>query len=231
MRSRHMERHFAGEIGWLRPAVLGANDGIVSTASLVLGVAAAHATHGNIMLAGVAGLVAGAMSMAAGEYVSVYSQADSEQADIERERKELEANDSGERKELAAIYVGRGLDPALAKQVADQLMAHDALGAHTRDELGISEVQNARPLQATFASAASFAVGAAMPLIVTVFAPEASLIPIISITSLVFLALLGSVAARAGGARVAVGAIRVTFWGALAMGLTASVGALFGTVA
>lgn len=231
MRPRHMERHLAGQIGWLRPAVLGANDGIVSTASLVLGVAAAHASHDSIMLAGVAGLVAGAMSMAAGEYVSVQSQADSEQADIERERKEIETDDPGERKELVAIYVGRGLDPALAKQVADQLMAHDALGAHIRDELGISEAHNARPLQATFASAASFAVGAAMPLVVTAFAPEASLIPIISLTSLVFLALLGGVAARAGGAQVAAGAIRVTFWGALAMGLTAGVGALFGTVA
>ncbi len=226
-----MERHLAGQIGWLRPAVLGANDGIVSTASLVLGVAAAHATHDNIMLAGVAGLVAGAMSMAAGEYVSVQSQADSERADIERERNELETDDAGERKELVAIYVGRGLDPALAKQVADQLMAHDALGAHIRDELGLSEAHNARPLQATFASAASFAVGAATPLVVTAFAPEASLIPIISVTSLVFLALLGSVAARAGGARVTIGAIRVTFWGALAMGLTAGVGAMFGTVA
>lgn len=231
MRLRHMERHLAGQIGWLRPAVLGANDGIVSTASLVLGVAAAHATHDNIMLAGVAGLVAGAMSMAAGEYVSVQSQADSERADIERERNELETDDAGERKELVAIYVGRGLDPALAKQVADQLMAHDALGAHIRDELGLSEAHNARPLQATFASAASFAVGAATPLVVTAFAPEASLIPIISVTSLVFLALLGSVAARAGGARVTIGAIRVTFWGALAMGLTAGVGAMFGTVA
>ena len=230
MRLRHMERHLAGQIGWLRPAVLGANDGIVSTASLVLGVAAAHATHDNIMLAGVAGLVAGAMSMAAGKYVSVQSQADSERADIERERKELETDDAGERKELVAIYVGRGLDPALAKQVADQLMAHDALGAHIRDELGLSEAHNARPLQATFASAASFAVGAATPLVVTAFAPEASLIPIISVTSLVFLALLGSVAARAGGARVTIGAIRVTFWGALAMGLTAGVGAMFGTV-
>lgn len=231
MRSRHMERHLAGQIGWLRPAVLGANDGIVSTASLVLGVAAAHASHDNIMLAGIAGLVAGAMSMAAGEYVSVKSQADSERADIERERKELETDDPGERKELVAIYVGRGLDPALAKQVADQLMAHDALGAHIRDELGISEAHNARPLQATFASAGSFAVGAAMPLLVTAFASEASLIPVISVTSLVFLALLGGVAARAGGARVAAGAIRVTFWGALAMGLTAGVGALFGTIA
>ena len=169
--------------------------------------------------------------MAAGEYVSVKSQADSERTDIERERKELETDDAGERKELVAIYVGRGLDPILAKQVADQLMAHDPLGAHIRDELGLSEALNARPLQATFASAASFAVGAAMPLLVTAFAPEASLIPIISVTSLAFLALLGGVAARAGGARVAIGAIRVTFWGALAMGLTAGVGALFGTVA
>lgn len=231
MRSRHMERHRTGQIGWLRPAVLGANDGIVSTASLVLGVAAAHATHDSILLAGVAGLVAGTMSMAAGEYVSVQSQADSEQADIERERKELETNDPGEHKELAAIYVGRGLDPALAKQVADQLMAHDALGAHIRDELGISEALNARPLQATFSSAVSFAVGAAMPLLVTALAPNASLILLISVTSLVFLALLGGVAAWAGGARVARGAIRVTFWGALAMGLTAGVGALFGTIA
>ncbi|MBL0037771.1 MAG: VIT family protein [Nitrosomonadales bacterium] len=228
MRSRHIERHLTGQIGWLRPAVLGANDGIVSTASLVLGVAAACNPRQHITC-GIAGLVAGAMSMAAGEYVSVQSQADSEQADIERERKELETDDPGERKELVAIYVGRGLDPALAKQVADQLMAHDALGAHTRDELGISETLNARPLQATFASATSFAVGAAMPLIVTVFAPEENLIAFISVTSLVFLALLGGVAAHSGGARVAVGAIRVTFWGALAMGLTAAVGALFGT--
>jgi VIT1/CCC1 family predicted Fe2+/Mn2+ transporter len=231
MRSRHVERHLAGQVGWLRPAVLGANDGIVSTSSLILGVAAAQATHDNILLAGIAGLVAGAMSMAAGEYVSVHSQADSEQADIERERKELETDDPGERRELVAIYVDRGLDPVLAKQVTDQLMAHDALGAHTRDELGISETLAARPLQATFASAVSFAVGAAMPLIVTVFAPRASLIPLISITSLVFLALLGGIAARAGGARVAVGAIRVTFWGALAMGLTAGVGAMFATIA
>lgn len=230
MRSHHLERHLTGQIGWLRPAVLGANDGIVSTASLILGVAAAHATHDSILLAGVAGLVAGAMSMAAGEYVSVQSQADSEQADIERERQELETDDLGERKELVAIYVGRGLDPALAKQVADQLMAHDALGAHTRDELGISEALNARPLQATFASAVSFAVGAAMPLLVTALAPNASLIPFISVTSLVFLALLGGVAAWAGGARVAIGAIRVTFWSALAMGLTAGVGTLFGII-
>lgn len=231
MPPRHLERHRTERSGWLRAAVLGANDGIVSTASLVLGVAAAHATHSNVLVAGVAGLVAGAMSMAAGEYVSVHSQADTEQADIERERKELKTDEPGERKELTAIYVGRGLDPALAKQVADQLMAHDALGAHARDELGISPALSARPIQAAFASAASFAVGAAMPILVTLLAPEASLISLVSGTSLVFLALLGGVAARAGGARVTVGAMRVTFWGALAMGLTAGVGALFGTVA
>jgi VIT1/CCC1 family predicted Fe2+/Mn2+ transporter len=229
MPSRHWERHRTGHIGWLRAAVLGANDGIVSTASLVLGVAAAHATHSNILVAGVAGLVAGAMSMAAGEYVSVHSQADTEQADLERERRELKADDRGERKELAAIYVGRGLDPALAKQVADQLMAHDALGAHARDELGISETLRARPIQAALASAGSFAAGAAMPLLVTAIASEASLIPVVSGTSLVFLALLGALAARAGGASVTASAMRVTFWGALAMGLTAGVGALFGT--
>jgi VIT1/CCC1 family predicted Fe2+/Mn2+ transporter len=227
---RHWERHRTERTGWLRAAVLGANDGIVSTASLVLGVAAAHATHGQILVAGVAGLVAGAMSMAAGEYVSVHSQADTEQADLERERKELEANDQDERKELAAIYVGRGLDPALAQQVADQLMAHDALGAHARDELGITSTLSARPIQAALASAGSFAVGAAMPLLVTAMAPEANLIPFVSGTSLGFLALLGAVAARAGGAGMTVGAMRVTFWGALAMGLTAGVGALFGAV-
>jgi vacuolar iron transporter family protein len=228
---RHRERHRTERLGWLRAAVLGANDGIVSTASLVLGVAAAHAGHGSVMVAGVAGLVAGAMSMAAGEYVSVHSQADTERADIERERKELKADDPGERKELAAIYVGRGLDPALAKQVADQLMAHDALGAHARDELGISETLSARPIQAALASAASFAAGAGMPLLVAALAPEASLIPVVSGTSLVFLALLGGLAARAGGASVTVGATRVTFWGALAMGLTAGAGTLFGTLA
>ena len=227
----HWERHRTERIGWLRAAVLGANDGIVSTASLVLGVAAADASHANVMIAGIAGLVAGAMSMAAGEYVSVHSQADTERADIERERKELKADDAGERNELAAIYVGRGLDAALAKQVADQLMAHDALGAHARDELGISETLSARPLQAALASATSFAAGAAMPLLVAALAPQASLIAIVSGTSLVFLAVLGGLAARAGGARVRTGAIRVTFWGALAMALTAGVGALFGTVA
>jgi VIT1/CCC1 family predicted Fe2+/Mn2+ transporter len=228
MHPRHLEQHRSERTGWLRAAVLGANDGIVSTASLVLGVAAAQATHSNVLVAGVAGLVAGAMSMAAGEYVSVHSQADTEQADIERERKEIKKDYPGESKELAAIYVGRGLDPALAKQVADQLMAHDAVGAHARDELGISETLSARPLQAAFVSAASFAVGAAMPLFVTALAPEARLIPIVSVTSLIFLALLGGAAARVGGARVAMGAMRVTFWGALAMGLTAGVGTLYG---
>ena len=225
------ERHRTGRVGWLRAAVLGANDGILSTASLVLGVAAAHATHSNVVVAGVAGLVAGAMSMAAGEYVSVHSQADTEQADLKLERTELKTDDEGEHKELAAIYVARGLDPALAKQVAEQLMAHDALGAHARDELGISPALSARPIQAALASAGSFAVGAVMPLVVTAIAPPAGLIPLVSGTSLLFLALLGGLAARAGGAGVMVGAMRVTFWGALAMALTAGVGALFGTSA
>src|ERR1700737_1122669 len=231
MHADSKERHRTGRIGWLRAAVLGANDGILSTSSLMLGVAAAHATHSNILIAGVAGLVAGAMSMAAGEYVSVHSQADTEQAELELERAELKADDKGEHKELMAIYVARGLDPSLAKQVADQLMVHDAIGAHTRDELGISETLRARPIQAALASAGSFAVGAALPLLVTAMAPAAGLIPFVSGTSLVFLALLGGLAARAGGAGVAMGAIRVTFWGALAMALTAGVGWLFGTVA
>jgi vacuolar iron transporter family protein len=231
MTGRHRERHRTARIGWLRAAVLGANDGIVSTASLVLGVAAAHATHSNIVVAGVAGLVAGAMSMAAGEYVSVHSQADTEQAELARERTELQADIKGEHEELMAIYVGRGLDPALAKQVAEQLMAHDALGAHARDELGITETLSARPLQAAVASACSFAVGAALPLVVTALAPEVYLIPLVSGASLACLALLGGMAACVGGARVMVGALRVTFWGALAMGLTAGVGALFGTMA
>jgi vacuolar iron transporter family protein len=225
----HRERHRTERIGWLRATVLGANDGIVSTASLVLGVAAAQATHGNVLVAGVAGLVAGAMSMAAGEYVSVHSQADTEQADLALERKELRLDDAGEHKELTAIYVERGLDPALAKQVADQLMAHDAIGAHARDELGITATLRARPLQAALASACSFAGGAALPLLVTALVPAAQLIPLVSGASLACLALLGGVAARVGGARVTVGALRVTFWGALAMGLTAGVGALFGT--
>jgi vacuolar iron transporter family protein len=225
----HRERHRTERIGWLRATVLGANDGIVSTASLVLGVAAAQATHGNVLVAGVAGLVAGAMSMAAGEYVSVHSQADTEQADLALERRELRLDDAGEHKELTAIYVERGLNPALAKQVSDQLMAHDAIGAHARDELGISEILSARPIQAALASAGSFAVGAAMPLLTAAIAPEARVIPLVAGTSLVFLALLGGLAARAGGAPMTVGAMRVTLWGALAMGVTAGVGALFGT--
>lgn len=230
MRKRHWERHVTGRIGWLRAAVLGANDGIVSTASLVLGVAAAHAGHNAVMVAGIAGLAAGAMSMAAGEYVSVHSQADSEQAELDRERNELKTDSEAEHKELAAIYVQRGLDASLAREVAKQLMAHDALGAHARDELGITDTMSARPIQAALASAASFAVGAAMPLVVAAFAAEPDLIPWVSATSLVFLAILGALAARAGGAPVAPGTLRVTFWGALAMGITAGVGALFGAL-
>ena len=225
------EQHRIGRTGWLRAAVLGSNDGILSTASLVLGVATAHATHANILAAGVAGLVAGAMSMAAGEYVSVHSQADTEQADLKLERKELKTDNQGEHEELAAIYVTRGLDAELAKRVARQLMAHNALGAHARDELGISKKVKPRQIQAALSSAVSFAVGAALPLLVAVFAPAAILIPLVFGTSLAFLALLGGLAARAGGAGVMIGALRVTFWGALAMGVTAAVGALFGTVA
>jgi VIT1/CCC1 family predicted Fe2+/Mn2+ transporter len=224
------ELHHTGRIGWLRAAVLGANDGILSTSSLVLGVATAHGSHSNILIAGIAGLVAGAMSMAAGEYVSVHSQADTEAAELNLERTELREDDKGEQKELMEIYVSRGLDPSLAKQVAEQLMLHDALGAHARDELGISETFRARPIQAALASAGSFAVGAAMPLMAAAIVPAAGLIPIVSGTSLVFLALLGGLAARAGGAGVTMGAIRVTFWGALAMALTAGIGALVGTV-
>ena len=228
MPHRHLERHRTGRIGWLRAAVLGANDGIVSTSSLVLGVAAAEASHANVLVAGVAGLVAGAMSMAAGEYVSVHSQADTEQAEIERERAELKDDPKGERQELAAIYMSRGLDPSLARQVADQLTAHDALGAHARDELGITDALRARPVQAALASAASFAAGAILPLAVTALSPPQVLIPVVAGTSLAFLALLGGVAARAGGASVLKGAIRVTFWSALAMAVTAAVGKLFG---
>jgi VIT1/CCC1 family predicted Fe2+/Mn2+ transporter len=230
LRAQHRERHRTGKIGWLRASVLGANDGLLSTASLVLGVAAAHGTRSAILVAGVAGLVAGAMSMAAGEYVSVHSQADAEQADLERERLELRTDDKGEHRELAAIYESRGIDPALAKAVADQLMAHDALGAHARDELGISETLRARPIQAAFASAASFAAGAAMPLAVAALAPGAYLIGSVACASLLCLVVMGGMAARAGGANVTTGAIRVTFWGALAMGVTAGVGALFGTI-
>ena len=224
------EHHHSDRIGWLRAAVLGANDGILSTSSLVLGVAAAHATHRNLLVAGTAGLVAGAMSMAAGEYVSVHSQADTESADLKIERVELKTDNKGEHKELAAIYVGRGLDPALAKQVAQQLMAHDALGAHASDELGISKKLRPRPIQAALSSAGSFALGALMPLLVTAIAPVKGLIPIVSVFSLALLALLGGLAARAGGAGVMVGALRVTFWGGLAMAVTAAIGWLFGAV-
>lgn len=227
---RHLERHRTDRIGWLRAAVLGANDGIVSTASLIVGVAAAHATSHDILVAGVAGLVAGAMSMAAGEYVSVSSQADTEQADLTRERNELTTDQAAELKELAAIYTQRGLDPALSNQVAEQLTAHGALAAHARDELGITESLSARPIQAALASAGTFAVGAAMPLLTVVIAAGVYLIPLVSLTSLLFLALLGGLAAFAGGANAIRGAVRVTFWGALAMALTAGVGALFGTV-
>ena len=227
---RHAERHRTDRIGWLRAAVLGANDGIVSTASLLVGVAAAGTTQGNILLTGIAGLVAGAMSMAAGEYVSVHSQADTEKSDLTRERAELQADPEAERRELTAIYVGRGLDQQLAAQVAAQLMAHDALGAHARDELGISDRLSARPVQAALASAASFAVGAALPLAVVAVAPAQGLLFWVSGFSLAFLALLGAVAARVGGAPVGVGAWRVTFWGALAMAITAGAGSLFGAV-
>lgn len=226
----HREGHRTERIGWLRAAVMGANDGIVSTASLVVGIAAADATRSEILVAGVAGLVAGAMSMAAGEYVSVSSQADTEKADLARERKELVADEELEREELASIYVGRGLDPSLAKQVAEQLMAHDALGAHARDELGISESLAARPVQAALASAGTFAVGAAAPLLTVLVVSQSRLVPVVSGTSLVILAGLGVLAARTGGAPVMKSAVRVAFWGALAMGLTAAVGALFGTV-
>ena len=229
-RHRHFERHRTDRIGWLRAAVLGANDGIVSTASLLLGVAAAGADQHTVLLSGVAGLVAGAMSMAAGEYVSVHSQADTENADLARERTELEADPEGEKKELTAIYIGRGLQAALAEQVAEQLMAHDAIGAHARDELGISEILAARPIQAALASAACFSAGALLPLAIVILTPLASLIPWVAASSLVFLALLGAMAAGAGGAGMLVGALRVTFWGALAMAATTGVGALFGSV-
>jgi hypothetical protein len=227
---RHNERHRTARVGWLRAAVLGANDGIVSTASLVVGVAAASASHGDILLTGISGLVAGAMSMAAGEYVSVHSQADTENADLARERAEIETDRAAEERELAGIYVKRGLDRALAEQVAAQLMEHDALGAHARDELGIAEEQRAQPLQAALASAASFAVGAALPLGVAAVAPVAILIYMVFAMSLVFLALLGVVAAQTGGSGMLPGAVRVTFWGAIAMAVTAGVGKLVGVV-
>ena len=227
---KHAERHRTHRVGWLRAAVLGANDGIVSTASLIVGVAAADSPRATILVAGVAGLVAGAMSMAAGEYVSVSSQSDTESADLERERVELATDSVHEHAELAAIYVARGLDAALADQVATQLMAKDALAAHGRDELGISDTLSARPVQAALASAATFTVGAALPLLLVLISPTSALVWTVSGSSLVFLALLGSLAGRAGGSSVLRAAVRVTFWGALAMAITAGVGALFGTI-
>jgi vacuolar iron transporter family protein len=226
--NQHPESHLVARIGWLRAAVLGANDGIVSTASLIVGVAAADAKPSNVLIAGIAGLVAGAMSMAAGEYVSVSSQSDTEQADLTRERTELSQNVAFEREELAQIYVQRGVEAGLARQVAQQLMARDALGAHARDELGISEITTARPVQAALTSAATFAIGAALPLLMVLITPAPFLVVAVSLASLVFLALLGAVGAKAGGADVGRATVRVTFWGALAMALTAGVGAIFG---
>jgi VIT1/CCC1 family predicted Fe2+/Mn2+ transporter len=226
---RHRERHRSDRIGWLRAAVLGANDGIVSTASLVVGIAAASAQRSEVLLAGVAGLVAGALSMAAGEYVSVSSQSDTEKADLALERRELATEPVAEENELAGIYVARGLDPELARTVAQQLTAHDALGAHARDELGISEITTARPLQAALASAGTFAVGAILPIAAAMLAPAARIGVIVSGVSLVCLAILGALAGRAGGASPLVGSLRVAFWGALAMAATAAVGTLFGT--
>lgn len=226
----HTENHLVDRIGWLRAAVLGANDGIVSTASLIVGVAAASAKSSDILIAGVAGLVAGAMSMAAGEYVSVSSQSDTERADLARESKELTEDLDFEREELAQIYVKRGVDHDLAVRVADQLMAKDALGAHARDELGISEITTARPVQAALTSAATFAIGAAKPLLMVLISPVSYLIPVVTAASLAFLALLGAIGAQAGGADILRATARVTFWGALAMALTAGIGALFGTV-
>jgi len=225
----HLEHHVVGRLGWLRAAVLGANDGVLSTSSLIIGVATAHGSHQNILIAGLAGLSAGAMSMAAGEYVSVSSQADSERADITRERQELAEDHDSELRELAGIYVKRGLDNALALKVAEQLMAHDALGAHTRDELGISDTSTANPVQAALASAAAFSVGAALPLLTALVAPEKRVAGAVALTSLVFLALLGVAGAKIGNAGMLKAAVRVTFWGALAMAVTAGIGWLFGT--
>ncbi|HET7607746.1 MAG TPA: VIT family protein [Gammaproteobacteria bacterium] len=227
---RHRERHRVRRVSWLRAAVLGANDGIVSTASLLVGVAAADASHGTLLTAGIAGAVAGAMSMAAGEYVSVSSQADSEKADLARERTELATDDAGERRELMGIYMGRGLSQELAQRVADELMAHDALGAHARDELGITDLSVARPLQAACASALSFACGALLPLAVAAATSVSTALWAVPTTALFFLALLGALAARTGGAAIGTAAARVTFWGALAMAATAGIGELFGSV-
>lgn len=227
---RHSEYHRTHRIGWLRAAVLGANDGIISTASLIIGIASAKATHETVLLTAIAGLVAGAMSMAAGEYVSVYSQSDTETADLERERIELATDHENELKELTSIYIERGLSADLAKQVAEQLTAHDSLGAHARDELGIIETMNARPIQAALASAATFSIGAALPLLVTFIVLPANTLTYVAMMSLIFLAMLGGLAAKAGGANIWVGAARVAFWGALAMIVTASIGHLFGVV-
>ncbi|MBB5537189.1 VIT1/CCC1 transporter family protein [Rhizobium giardinii] len=224
----HSENHLVSRIGWLRAAVLGANDGIVSTASLIVGVATASAASSEILVAGVAGLVAGAMSMAAGEYVSVSSQADTENADLDRERTELATQPEAEREELAQIYVKRGVDRILARQVADQMMARDALAAHAQDELGISEITTARPIQAALTSAATFAVGAAMPLAMVMVSPTSMLVATVSVASLAFLALLGAIGAKAGGANVLRATLRVTFWGAFAIALTAGIGAVVG---
>jgi VIT1/CCC1 family predicted Fe2+/Mn2+ transporter len=227
--SRHLERHAVGRLGWLRAAVLGANDGILSTSSLIIGVATAHASHQSILIAGFAGLSAGAMSMAAGEYVSVSSQSDSEKADMSRERRELSEDSESELQELAGIYVQRGLNKALALEVAKQLMAHDAIGTHARDELGISETSAARPIQAALASAAAFSVGAALPLIMAFVTPEKSVALSVAVSSILFLALLGVIGAGMGGAGMLKAAARVTFWGAFAMAVTAGIGWLFGT--
>lgn len=229
--SRHLERHYAERIGWLRAAVLGANDGIVSTASLVVGVAAAGTARGDVLVAGLAGLVAGAMSMAAGEYVSVSSQADTEKADLDRERQELKDDEAFELQELTDIYIRRGVESDLAKQVSKQLMTHDALGTHAREELGLTEIHTARPIQAALASAGTFAVGAALPLVLTLVSPENLTLQLVAGGSLLLLALLGGLAAKVGGAKIAAGAGRVTLWGALAMIATAVVGAIFGTIA
>lgn len=230
MPRKHVEKHTVDRIGWLRAAVLGANDGIISTASLVVGVASAAASHGEVTIAAIAGLVAGAMSMAAGEYVSVSSQSDAEQADLARERRELSDDPALEKEELAQIYVDRGLELGLAREVASQLMAKDPLGAHARDELGMTEITAARPIQAALASAASFAVGAAMPLIAVLFTPLTLLVPVVSIGALIFLAILGATGAKAGGANMGQPTLRVVFWGAMAMLLTAGIGHLVGKV-
>lgn len=228
--SKHSERHYINRIGWLRAAVLGANDGIISTASLVIGVSAANVARADVLTAGIAGLVAGAMSMAAGEYVSVSSQADTEKADLEREKKELETDEAYEREELTNIYIERGLEPSLAREVSRQLMAHDALSAHARDELGLSEISSANPIQAAFASAISFSIGALLPLLIVFISPGNLMMQLVGGGSLVCLAVMGGVAAQAGGANIFIGAIRVSVWGAIAMVVTAIIGSLFGSI-